>query len=314
MVSLLNWRNTVYTNVAYKFLEFKEKLLMSTSFIAFLIAVVLVIGLVVSVGGLSLFLGAFDSLLGKPKLTFLKSEKGNNGLAFHFRFNGAKEEAPINVVKVRLFNPFGTPTHIEVAKKFDDQKSSFAIDLDMGPAYINLLGAKGFEKATVQIELGSKSASVFYQYDMKALKFSKKITDAEKTVTEYQNQKEDKDYIPYGANIAIPQESMIADTVPGKGAQLALPTNPAFEEYFQSLGGGGDAGAKTEQENFSVSKVWIEPGCIVCDACETIFPEVFEVTADTCIIRPDAPLDDGLRVEEAAEACPVEVIKYTKAS
>ena len=65
--------------------------------------------------------------------------------------------------------------------------------------------------------------------------------------------------------------------------------------------------------NFAVSKVWIEPGCIVCNACEDIFPEVFEVLADTCIIRPGAPLDDGLKVEEAAEACPVEVIKFTKA-
>ena len=66
-------------------------------------------------------------------------------------------------------------------------------------------------------------------------------------------------------------------------------------------------------ENFAVSKVWIDPGCIVCDACEGIFPEVFEVTEDTCLIRPDAPMNDGLRIEEAAEACPVEVIKYTKA-
>ncbi|ATH09516.1 hypothetical protein BIY24_08700 [Halobacteriovorax marinus] len=57
----------------------------------------------------------------------------------------------------------------------------------------------------------------------------------------------------------------------------------------------------------------MEPGCIVCDACEAIYPEVFEVTDDTCIIRPGAPLDNGVLVEEAAEACPVEVIKFTKA-
>ncbi|MGE0207338.1 MAG: ferredoxin [Candidatus Babeliales bacterium] len=58
----------------------------------------------------------------------------------------------------------------------------------------------------------------------------------------------------------------------------------------------------------------MEPGCIVCNACEDIYKEVFEVKADTCIIRPNAPLDDGLRIQEAAEACPVEVIKFTKAS
>ena len=46
---------------------------------------------------------------------------------------------------------------------------------------------------------------------------------------------------------------------------------------------------------------------------EGIYPEVFEVTDTTCLIRPNAPLDDGLRIEESAEACPVEVIKFTRA-
>ena len=63
-----------------------------------------------------------------------------------------------------------------------------------------------------------------------------------------------------------------------------------------------------------ILSVWIEEGCITCDACEDIFPQVFEVTADSCIIRPDAPLNDGLKVMDAAEACPVEVIKFTRAS
>ncbi len=64
-----------------------------------------------------------------------------------------------------------------------------------------------------------------------------------------------------------------------------------------------------------ITKVWIEDGCIVCDACETAAPTVFEVTDDTCIIRPDAlaaeftrPLTDS--IVEAAEECPVDVIKF----
>src|SRR5689334_1437075 len=64
-----------------------------------------------------------------------------------------------------------------------------------------------------------------------------------------------------------------------------------------------------------VTKVWIAPGCIVCDACETTCPEVFHVTEDTCIIRPEAmnaeftkPITDT--IIEAAEECPVEVIKF----
>jgi len=64
-----------------------------------------------------------------------------------------------------------------------------------------------------------------------------------------------------------------------------------------------------------VTKVWIEEGCIVCDACETTAPDVFEVKDDTCIIRPDAlnvdfckPRSDAIK--DAAEECPVDVIKF----
>ena len=64
-----------------------------------------------------------------------------------------------------------------------------------------------------------------------------------------------------------------------------------------------------------ITKVWIEEGCIVCDACETAAPEVFEVLDDTCIIRPDAltaeftkPRSEG--IVDAAEECPTDVIKF----
>src|SRR5215213_3672327 len=64
-----------------------------------------------------------------------------------------------------------------------------------------------------------------------------------------------------------------------------------------------------------VTKVWIAPGCIVCDSCENDCPEVFDVQEATCIIRPPAmnaeftkPLTPSIIV--AAEGCPVEVIKY----
>src|SRR5256884_2710956 len=64
-----------------------------------------------------------------------------------------------------------------------------------------------------------------------------------------------------------------------------------------------------------ITKVWIAPGCIVCDACENDCPEVFEVLEDTCIIRPPAMNAEFLRpltpsIIVAAEGCPVEVIKY----
>jgi cytochrome b6-f complex iron-sulfur subunit len=64
-----------------------------------------------------------------------------------------------------------------------------------------------------------------------------------------------------------------------------------------------------------VTKVWIAPGCIVCDSCENDCPEVFDVQEETCLIRPPAQSADFLApltpsILVAAEGCPVEVIKF----
>lgn len=70
--------------------------------------------------------------------------------------------------------------------------------------------------------------------------------------------------------------------------------------------------AETHQE---VVKVWIAPGCIVCDACETDSPKVFDVQEETCVIRPEAQNPQFTKpltptIITAAEGCPVDVIKF----
>jgi ferredoxin len=70
------------------------------------------------------------------------------------------------------------------------------------------------------------------------------------------------------------------------------------------------ANAPRAPVDFKVTKVWIEPGCIVCDACENEAPAVFWVKDDTCIVRENAPLDDAAAIRAAADGCPVNVIKY----
>lgn len=80
----------------------------------------------------------------------------------------------------------------------------------------------------------------------------------------------------------------------------------------------------------AVTKVWIEEGCIVCNACEAECADVFHVTAETCHIRGEARQDgtedtnlatkSPLKVEigtsleasikAAAAGCPVSVIKF----
>lgn len=293
---------------------------MSSSLIAMGVAIFLVINLVIGLAALSLLFGTFETLFGKPKLTILRSTKSGNYFAFGFKWNSAKEPAAINAIRLRLFNPFGTPTQAEVIQQFEPKKSSFAVEVDMGPGLIDLLGAKNFDLAMVQVEVLSAKDGVVFQFDMKGPKFKKLVADAHLTVDQYIGDHKLDQTKASKPPIDIPIRSFIADTVPGKGAQLAIPTNPAFAAQFAgtaaptTTGGAGGATGAAAAENFKVAKVWIEPGCIVCNACEDIYKEVFEVLADTCIIRPNAPLDDGLRIQEAAEACPVEVIKFTKAS
>lgn len=70
--------------------------------------------------------------------------------------------------------------------------------------------------------------------------------------------------------------------------------------------------AQTHKE---IVKVWIAPGCIVCDACEADCPEVFDVQEETCVIRAEAKSADFTKpltpsIITAAEGCPVDVIKF----
>jgi ferredoxin len=74
------------------------------------------------------------------------------------------------------------------------------------------------------------------------------------------------------------------------------------------------ANAPRAPVDFKVTKVWIEPGCIVCDACENEAPSVFWVKEDTCIVRENAPLDDAAAIKAAADGCPVNVIKFDTVS
>ena len=83
----------------------------------------------------------------------------------------------------------------------------------------------------------------------------------------------------------------------------------------------------------AITKVWIEEGCIVCNACENECGDVFKVTDTTCVILGEVR-EDGQEtenrdemselkaefqtsleagIEAAASGCPVEVIKFEKA-
>jgi ferredoxin len=60
----------------------------------------------------------------------------------------------------------------------------------------------------------------------------------------------------------------------------------------------------------AIRKVWIEEGCIACGLCEEICPDVFKLE-DVATVLPGVNLNDHeALIKEAAESCPVEVIKY----
>jgi ferredoxin len=59
-----------------------------------------------------------------------------------------------------------------------------------------------------------------------------------------------------------------------------------------------------------MKKVWIEDGCTACGLCEEICPEVFRLEDEATVI-PGVNYDEyAAKIKEAAENCPVEVIKY----
>lgn len=60
----------------------------------------------------------------------------------------------------------------------------------------------------------------------------------------------------------------------------------------------------------AIKKVWIEEGCTACGLCESICPEVFEMPDLAEVIEGADLVANEEGIKEAAESCPVEVIKY----
>jgi ferredoxin len=271
------------------------------------ISILIGVGLLVGIGALSLVSGALNFLFVKPKLVILKSQFGDSGFAFTFAWDQSAEPVKYNQFRIQLYNPFGSPTQLDITREFDGSDVDFARDIEMGPKFREIISAKGLENATVELQLSSTIDSVTHNISMKGAKFKQLVKSAKLKIDDVSEQfivkKDERKY-------EVPERSFISPPLPKSSRYLKIATNPEFAGQFAGASGGESSGPAVA--NFSVSKIWIEPGCIVCDACEGIYPEVFEVTDSTCIIRPGAPLDDGLKVQEAAEACPVEVIKFTK--
>jgi len=60
----------------------------------------------------------------------------------------------------------------------------------------------------------------------------------------------------------------------------------------------------------TVKKVWIEEGCTSCGMCESICPAVFEMPDEARVIEGADLEANTADIKDAAESCPVEIIKY----
>lgn len=60
----------------------------------------------------------------------------------------------------------------------------------------------------------------------------------------------------------------------------------------------------------ALKKIEIIEGCIACGLCVDICPEVFEMDDLATVIEGVNYSDYEESIKEAAESCPVEVIKY----
>ncbi len=282
---------------------------MSTTYIAMIISILAGLGLLVGIGFLSLLSGALNFLFVKPKIEILKSDLGDKGFAFICKWDQDAEPVKFDRIRVHLFNPFGSPKELDVMRDFDGSTNDFVRDVDMGEVFTKIISLSNLEKATVEIEVIASRDNVTHKHSMKALDFVNAVKNGTKTLLDVESQFV---VVKEKPRFEIPERTFISPPLPKTAKQLKLATNPIFAGEFAG-GAGGSAEGGAQVANFLMSKVWIEPGCIVCDACEAIAPLVFEVTDSTCVVRAGAPLDDGLKIQEAAEACPVEVIKFTKA-
>lgn len=281
---------------------------MSTTYIAMIVAILMGFGLLLGIGLLSLLSGALNFLFVKPRFDFLTSQHGEAGFAFTCKWDQDAEPVRFDRVRVHLFNPFGLPTEVDITRDFNGADTDFARDVEMGEKFKTIFSATNLEKASIEIEVIASRDNVTHIHSMKALEFVNKIKNSSKTLADVE---ESFVVVKEKARFEIPERTFISPPLPKTAKQLKMASNPMFAGDFAGAALAGGAAAPAAA-NYAVTKVWIEPGCIVCDACEAIAPLVFEVTDSTCIIRPGAPLDDGLKIQDAAEACPVEVIKYTK--
>jgi NADH-quinone oxidoreductase chain I len=109
---------------------------------------------------------------------------------------------------------------------------------------------------------------------------------------------------------AAPKPAPKPAAAPAAAAVAAPAGGTDLEGNVVESGVGGKA---SNPDRGTVEKVWIIPGCIVCDLCEDTTSDVFHVTETTSVVQLESqPRWNELseQIVDAAAGCPVNVIKY----
>ncbi|HEY5593386.1 MAG TPA: ferredoxin [Paludibacter sp.] len=62
----------------------------------------------------------------------------------------------------------------------------------------------------------------------------------------------------------------------------------------------------------AITKVWVEEDCTSCGVCEDICPQVFLIKDISTVIEGINYSEYEAKIKDAADNCPVEVIKYSE--
>jgi ferredoxin len=62
----------------------------------------------------------------------------------------------------------------------------------------------------------------------------------------------------------------------------------------------------------AITKVWVEEDCTACGLCADICPEVFEIKEIATVIEGVNYAAYEAQIKDAADSCPVEVIKFSE--
>lgn len=104
--------------------------------------------------------------------------KGGGDKELHLKIKGKSsiKDLPLDNIKIRLFNPRGKTTQLEMGARFPESKGDFELTVDLGPSFVKLKELhKEAHRATVQVELYSTTTGRSFSYMFPYKKFIKLV-------------------------------------------------------------------------------------------------------------------------------------------